>query len=121
MKAHADIGSRMLAAIPALEMDQVVAAVRHHHEGFDGKGYPDGLAGESIPFLSRIISLADGYDAMATARPYHKPREHAAIMDVMYGENAAHYDPWMLRNFTRLIETSSHHAGRHSGDQQSAS
>jgi HD-GYP domain-containing protein (c-di-GMP phosphodiesterase class II) len=112
MKAHSEIGSDMLAALPLGEIDEVVSAVRHHHEGFDGKGYPDGLAGEAIPFMSRIITLADSYDAMATTRPYHKPRDHRSIMTLLHGEAVGHYDPWMLEKFTQLIETSSFRADR---------
>ncbi len=55
-------------AFPAM----VISAIRHHHERWDGKGYPDGLAGENIPLLARIISLADSYDAMTTDRPYRE-------------------------------------------------
>ena len=46
--------------------------IRHHHERWDGKGYPDGLSGENIPFLSRILSVADSFDAMTSNRPYRK-------------------------------------------------
>ncbi len=112
MKTHAEIGSNLLAVFPVKDMDQVVAAVRHHHEGFDGKGYPDGLAGESIPVMARIISLADAYDAMATTRPYQQARDHGSIMEILHGENGGHYDPWMRDKFTQLIERSPYRADR---------
>ncbi|MGQ9532785.1 MAG: HD-GYP domain-containing protein [Desulfotomaculales bacterium] len=51
----------------------VAAVVRHHHEDYDGGGYPAGLAGEEIPLLARIIRVADAYDAMTSARPYRGP------------------------------------------------
>lgn len=115
MKKHSEIGGQLLASISADDIGEVAIAVRHHHEGYDGMGYPDGLAGESIPVLSRVISLADSYDAMATPRPYHAPREHAAIMAIIRGPACAHYDPWMLGKFAQLIETSPYRADRHAG------
>jgi HD-GYP domain-containing protein (c-di-GMP phosphodiesterase class II) len=117
MKGHSVIGSHMLAAIPEGEMEELISAVRHHHEGFDGKGYPDGLAGDSIPLMARIIALADSYDAMATTRPYHKPKGHTAIMEILYGESGGHYDPWLREKFTLMIETSPYRADRYAGDR----
>ncbi len=117
MKTHAEIGSRLLAALPVEEIEDIVTAVRHHHEGFDGKGYPDGLVGEAIPVMSRIIGLADSYDAMATTRPYHKPRSHSSIMDVLHGESGSRYDPWIHAQFAELIETSLYRADRYDSDR----
>ncbi|MDQ7836824.1 MAG: HD-GYP domain-containing protein [Humidesulfovibrio sp.] len=70
MKRHPEIGAHMLSNVESLA--DVLPVIRHHHERHDGKGYPDGLAGEAIPVLSRIISVADTYDAMTTTRPYRK-------------------------------------------------
>ena len=55
---------------------QVSSIIRNHHEHFDGNGYPDGLQGEAIPYLSRIISVCDSYDAMTTTRVYSRARSH---------------------------------------------
>lgn len=70
MKRHPKIGAHMLANVESLA--DVLPVIRHHHERHDGKGYPDGLAGEGIPLLSRIIAVADSYDAMTSTRPYRK-------------------------------------------------
>lgn len=68
MEEHAAIGQRILANVD--DYSEIAAIVRHHHERIDGRGYPDGLAREDIPLLSRIIAVADAYDAMTSDRPY---------------------------------------------------
>lgn len=68
MKEHPAIGANLLKNIPFLE--KVSRIVRHHHERYDGTGYPDGLAGEDIPLESRLITVADAFDTMTTNRPY---------------------------------------------------
>ncbi|NPV29904.1 MAG: HD domain-containing protein [Firmicutes bacterium] len=70
MQSHPEVGVRILE--PARFPAAVIAAVRHHHEDYDGGGYPAGLAGEEIPLLARIIRVADTYDAMTSARPYRQ-------------------------------------------------
>jgi putative nucleotidyltransferase with HDIG domain len=68
MQQHSEIGERILANVDTYA--EIAAVVRHHHERIDGEGYPDGLKGESIPLLSRIIAVADAYNAMTSDRPY---------------------------------------------------
>jgi putative nucleotidyltransferase with HDIG domain len=68
MEAHSEIGERILAKVA--DYAEVARIVRHHHERFDGNGYPDRLRGEAIPLLSRVISVADAYNAMTSDRPY---------------------------------------------------
>lgn len=68
MERHAEIGERILAKVD--DYAETAAIVRHHHERFDGLGYPDGLAAEQIPLISRIIAVADAYNAMTSNRPY---------------------------------------------------
>jgi putative nucleotidyltransferase with HDIG domain len=68
MEQHAEIGERILAKVE--DYAEVAQIVRHHHERIDGRGYPDGLAGDEIPLLSRIIGVADAYNAMTSDRPY---------------------------------------------------
>jgi response regulator RpfG family c-di-GMP phosphodiesterase len=70
MKGHVTAGARLLSHIPALE--QVLPGILHHHESWDGSGYPDGLVGEDIPLPGRIILVADAFDAMTTDRVYRK-------------------------------------------------
>jgi len=68
IKEHPQIGATILQ--PIKELDEAIQGVRHHHERFDGRGYPDGLKGEGIPLIASIISVADTFDAMTTERPY---------------------------------------------------
>jgi len=82
IKLHTVLGERILSRIEGFE--EVAKVVRHHHEKIDGSGYPDGLKGEEIPLLSRIISVADIYDALTSDRPYRKaltPAEAIRIME----------------------------------------
>lgn len=68
IKKHPELGYKILADIK--QLSDVLPAVLHHHEQWDGKGYPMGLSGEDIPQLARIMSVADAYDAMTSDRPY---------------------------------------------------
>jgi HD-GYP domain-containing protein (c-di-GMP phosphodiesterase class II) len=71
---HPALGSAFLAAVP--ELSEIASAVRHHHEHYDGTGYPDGLQGPAIPLFARIIAVADAYDAITSDRPYRKTKTH---------------------------------------------
>ncbi len=70
METHSEIGERILAKVE--DYAEIAGVVRHHHERFDGNGYPDSLAGEDIPLLSRVIGVADAYNAMTSDRPYRE-------------------------------------------------
>lgn len=106
MKQHTLIGERIILAIGCRKSTEVAQMIRHHHERFDGSGYPDGLSGTEIPVFSRIISLTDSYDAIATSRPYHPPRRHTAIMDILASEVGIKHDPDLLYAFGKVIEKS---------------
>ena len=76
MRAHPIIGERIVKRLPSAA--DLLIIVRHHHERFDGGGYPDGLCGHKIPLLARIVSVSDAHDALASDRPYrarHNPEE----------------------------------------------
>jgi HD-GYP domain-containing protein (c-di-GMP phosphodiesterase class II) len=68
MQRHSEIGERILANVDTYA--EIAAVVRHHHERVDGHGYPDGITGEEIPLLARIVAVADAYNAMTSDRPY---------------------------------------------------
>ncbi|WP_153132925.1 HD-GYP domain-containing protein [Dechloromonas hortensis] len=106
MKQHTVIGERIILAIGDEKSPEVARIVRHHHENFDGSGYPDGLRGTDIPLFARIISLTDSYDAMAVTRPYHKARQHQAVMDILNREAGGKHDPDLLHAFCTVIEKS---------------
>ncbi len=104
MKQHSAIGERIVKAIDSDHSPEVARIVRHHHEHFDGSGYPDGLHGTSIPLLARIVSLADCYDAMAMPRQYHPINNHRAVMEILGAEAGIKHDPDLLHAFRAVIE-----------------
>ncbi|HEY2559985.1 MAG TPA: HD domain-containing phosphohydrolase [Caldimonas sp.] len=108
MKTHPQRGYEILSAIADAEIAAVAEPVLHHHEHFAGGGYPGRLKGEAIPFLSRIIAIADSYDAMATDRPYHRAKTHGEIMRILFEVNGDKYDPHLVAKFAALIESSRH-------------
>lgn len=102
VQAHTIQGAEMVAAVPFLA--STAGYVRHHHEYWDGSGYPDGLTGEDIPIGSRILAVTSDYDAMISERPYHlagmSPEE--AIDQVIAGSGVK-YDPMVVEVFLDLI------------------
>src|SRR5262249_37290928 len=102
VKQHPVVGSRLLEKIPGLQ--RAVPGIRHHHENFDGTGYPDGLAGESIPLCARIVALADSFDAMTTDRAYRRGRSPAEAIAVIREESGVRFDPSLVDLFVTAIE-----------------
>ncbi len=102
MKSHSEIGADIVSRLGLDESTAVSEAIRHHHENFNGSGYPANISGESIPIQSRIISIADSYDAMREARPYHQPRSHKEVMSKLLDEKCEKYDPYILNKFFML-------------------
>ena len=100
VQLHAERGARILAGVP--EMEEVAAAVRHHHENYDGTGYPEGLAGEQIPLASRIIRVADAYDAMTSPRPFRDALSHEAAVGELVKQTGTLFDPEVVRAFCKL-------------------
>ena len=91
MRQHPAIGERILRAIPG--MGAVARIVRHEHERWDGKGYPDGLAGTEIPVGSRIILACDAYHAMTSDRPYRKAMPTPTRWPSSRGNAGTQFDP----------------------------
>lgn len=107
MQQHTVIGEQIISAMNGKNSPSIARTVRHHHEHFDGSGYPDGLRGTDIPLYSRIISLTDSYDAMITTRAYHQPRPHREVMAILECEAGSKHDPDLLHAFRLTIEKSS--------------
>ena len=112
MKQHSEIGEQIMAATEIEGSQQAALVIRHHHEHYNGKGYPDSLSGEEISIFSRIISIADSYDAMAVTRAYHRVRAHTEIMTILHEETGEKYDPHLMRTFCSVIESSKFRAPR---------
>jgi len=91
MKEHPGDGATLVATMSKLR--DVVPSIRHHHENWDGTGYPDGLAGELIPMASRIIRFADTIDAMTTERPYRRPLTEAQVRAEIVRCRGTQFDP----------------------------
>lgn len=117
MKQHVLIGEQIVLAINGGRASGIARTVRHHHEHYDGSGYPDGLKGSDIPLDSRIISVVDSYDAMIARRPYHNARDHQAVMDILISESGIKHDPDLVHAFGAVIEKSPMRAGQDQGEQ----
>jgi HD-GYP domain-containing protein (c-di-GMP phosphodiesterase class II) len=97
MRAHVEHGDAMLREISFLGAARFV--VRHHHERFDGRGYPASLAGHEIPLLARIFSLCDTYDAITSQRPYKKARTDFEAREIIRRESGQQFDPEVVQAF----------------------
>jgi len=104
MKRHPVIGAEFLA--PLQTMKRVIPIVRHHHERWDGRGYPDGLEGETIPFLARCFQLLDAYDALRSERPYKRAFTHEETCNILEEERVdGRWDPTLLDRFLAFLKT----------------
>ena len=103
MKRHPVDGAEILSAITDLR--RVLPGVRNHHERLDGQGYPDGLAGDDIPLLARIIAVADTYDAMTTSRPYRPGLPPEAAGAEIEAGAGSQFCPLVAAAFSRLLES----------------
>jgi two-component system cell cycle response regulator len=102
MRRHTVIGDRILSASPA--MKPVARLVRWSHERWDGLGYPDGLAGDQIPFGARLIAICDSYDAMTSERPYQEARTPMEAIAELRACADTQYDPELVEVFCSVVE-----------------
>ncbi len=103
MKTHARLGLDIVAGNAWMKGASVI--IRHHHERFDGAGYPDGLAGEAIPRLARIFAVIDVFDALTSARPYKSALPLAEALDILAQEAGRHFDPKVVVAFKAVAPT----------------
>lgn len=102
MKRHSAIGADLLK--PLQTMKRVVPIVRHHHERWDGQGYPDGLKGEEIPYLARCFQLLDAFDALTSIRPYKRAFTHEEACDILQKEcSEGRWDPDLMERFLEFM------------------
>lgn len=105
MQLHATRGAEIAGRMRDIP-EQLAEAIRHHHERWDGGGYPDGLAGTAIPLWSRIIAVADAYDAMTEERPYRAgPRSHGEAIDILRDGAGKQWDATAVAAFLDVIQT----------------
>jgi putative nucleotidyltransferase with HDIG domain len=101
VRDHPVAGERILS--PIIRDPLVLAAIRSHHERFDGFGYPDGLIGEQTPLLARVIAVVDCFDALTSARAYRSALPIPAALDILAEEAGTHFDPRLVPPFIDLI------------------
>jgi putative nucleotidyltransferase with HDIG domain len=101
IKTHTTIGCEMLKKFTAIP--DISDGAHYHHERYDGKGYPEGLAGEDIPLMARIICVADSYDAMSSTRSYRKPYDNTRIINELTNNSGTQFDPQFVTIMTDMI------------------
>ncbi len=102
MKTHAEKGYQI--AMSSDELRSIAPMIRSHHERWDGKGYPEGLAGQNIPLLSRMIALVDAYDAMVNDRAYRKGLEPEKAQEEIRNNAGTQFDPVLVEEFLKMLE-----------------
>ncbi len=102
MKRHSSIGAKILAGGHSELIQMAAEIAHHHHERWDGSGYPVGLRGDSIPLPARVVALADVFDALSHDRPYRKAWPLADVLKEIQRQAGHHFDPDLVAAFMRL-------------------
>jgi len=100
IKSHPVIGEQILRPLDFLSETRPI--VRHHHERWDGRGYPDGLRGSAIPHEAALLSIVDAYDAMTSNRPYRQGMAHERALDILRDGAGSQWNPDLVREFESL-------------------
>jgi HD-GYP domain-containing protein (c-di-GMP phosphodiesterase class II) len=111
MRAHPVVGEEILR--PIVQLREILPAIRWHHESWDGSGYPDGLKGEQIPLIARIVAIADTFDAMTTNRPYQAARTWEWAVQQIAALAGKKFDPQLVATFARACEAGEVRTQRH--------
>ena len=101
IKQHPELGVGILT--PVEEMESALPVVKHHHERYDGRGYPDGLEGEDIPLIARIVSVADAFDSMIRARPYGYGVSQDAALEEIRENSGTQFDPRIVSVLLEVV------------------
>jgi len=102
VKMHPVKGAEILR--PIMQLQDILPIIRHHHERIDGKGYPDGLKGEEIPFLARVITIADSFDSMTSDRPYRPAPGIEYALSELKESSGIQFDPGAVEAFLMVLE-----------------
>jgi hypothetical protein len=103
IRLHPARGVELIGNIPFLE--EVKSAVLHHHEKYDGTGYPAGLSGPHIPYFARIIGIVDAFDCLTSTRSYRPARSVEETLAILVQDKATHFDPELVDAFVEVIQT----------------
>jgi HD-GYP domain-containing protein (c-di-GMP phosphodiesterase class II) len=102
MQQHSIIGPHIVKRVRQLH--PIIPGIRHHHEMYDGGGYPDGIKGEQIPLMARIIAVADAFDAMTSDRPYRKGFGMATALREIQKFSGRQFDPNVVQALVSVYE-----------------
>ncbi|HHW40040.1 MAG TPA: HD-GYP domain-containing protein [Syntrophomonadaceae bacterium] len=102
IRRHPEIGTRIVEKL--LNKEGILCSILHHHEFYDGTGYPSGLAKQEIPLGARIISIADAYDAMTSNRPYRRAFTHEQAVVELIRNAGKQFDPYLIMRFLEIVE-----------------
>jgi len=111
LNGHSEVGARLVMDANEPRLIQVVAAIRHHHERFDGTGYPSGLKGELSPILARIVALSESFDAMLQSRTYRPSRSVPSALGEIERCAGSQFDPRLAGIFVAMIRRIEHETG----------
>jgi HD-GYP domain-containing protein (c-di-GMP phosphodiesterase class II) len=100
IKEHPKIGQKILQSVEQLQLE--TQALAEHHEHFDGTGYPNGLKGEQISLIGRVVAVADLYDSLTTDRPYRKAMTSQEALDFLIQNSGSRYDPRCVQAMINL-------------------
>ncbi len=103
IKKHPELGARIISDVPFLK--SLVPMVLHHHEFYNGCGYPMKIAGTAIPFGARILSVADAYEAMTSDRPYRRSLSEGVAADILFKERGKQFDPGVVDSFLDIVHS----------------
>jgi diguanylate cyclase (GGDEF)-like protein len=103
IKKHPEVGYRL--AKSSRDLEQIAVGILHHHERWDGKGYPEGIKGKKIPVISRIVSIADAFDAMTNDRPYRKALSRDEAIEEIKREAGSQFDPTLAKLFIEILKS----------------
>ncbi|MEG0772227.1 diguanylate cyclase [Clostridium sp.] len=101
LKQHSSNGVEIIKPVESLHY--IAPLIMHHHERYDGKGYPDGLKGEEIPYLARVLTVVDSFDAMTSHRPYNKRKSYAEGIEELRRCSGTQFDPLIAESFAEVI------------------
>ena len=105
MKRHPVLGIEIVS--PIKELAVALPVINHHHERFDGTGYPDGLRGEDIPLVGRVVAVADAFDSMIRDRPYGYGMDEEAALKEIEDNSGTQFDPQIVRILREVLEDAS--------------
>jgi len=104
MKTHAIVGASIVEKLDVPQSQEIADIILHHHEHYDGSGYPYGIKGEEIPLASRIITVIDVFDALSSRRPYRDPVSAEKTLAIMANEMSHEFDPVVFATVSQVIK-----------------